>query len=72
MSGCEKCWADSRLRNIEYHDMIALREREGPICTPEEKAGPDATQCPMCKRMSLHQYTKEPMCGCEPKTEETT
>lgn len=32
----------------------------------EEQAGPGATQCSVCKRMTLHQFTQEPMCGCKP------
>jgi len=33
-------------------------------CTPEEQAGAHAKPCPVCKRLTLHQYTGEPMCGC--------
>jgi hypothetical protein len=61
MSSCEKCWADSRTGG-DY--MRLLKERESNPCTPEEQAGPDAGQCPVCKRMTMHQYTGEAMCGC--------
>jgi hypothetical protein len=33
-------------------------------CTGEEQAGPDAGECPVCHRKTLHQHTGEPMCGC--------
>ncbi len=61
MSACEKCWADSRFAS-DYNRL--LKEREGNPCTPEEQAGPDARECPACKRMTLHQHTGQPMCGC--------
>lgn len=34
--------------------------------TPEQQAGRDAQECPACHRMTLHQYTGEPMCSCPP------
>ena len=65
MSACEKCWRDAQgpYKDVreEYQRLIAERS-----CTPEEQAGEDATQCPKCSRMTLHQYTREPMCGCSP------
>lgn len=63
MSSCEKCWADSTSA-AHYHSL--LKEREPNPCTPEEQAGPDAGECPACKRRTLHQYTAHPMCGCPP------
>jgi len=33
-------------------------------CTPEEQAGEFASECPKCKRKTLHQYTEECMAGC--------
>lgn len=63
MSACEKCWRDSRLLD-NYHDFLVARSRENP-CTAEEQAGPDAGQCPVCERFTLHQFTSEPMCGCQ-------
>lgn len=63
MSTCEKCWADSQGpyddATQRYKDLLSERK-----CTPEEQAGPDAGECPMCKRKTLHQHTGEPMCGC--------
>lgn len=58
MSACEKCWADA-FSVEEYEELIRSRR-----CTPEEQAGPGAGRCPRCGRMTLHQYTSEPMCGC--------
>lgn len=64
MSACERCWADAYgpygNQSERYQELIAERS-----CTPEQQAGPDAGQCPSCKRMTLHQHTSEPMCGCE-------
>jgi hypothetical protein len=65
MSACEKCWADSRSSN-DYHRLVMRRNGvDEPSCTPEQQAGPGAAQCPVCKRMTLHQHTGEPMCGCK-------
>lgn len=68
MSSCEKCWIDAA-RNMtgsqpeEYHRL--LNDPSRPPCTPEQQAGPDASECPNCKRWTLHQITHEPMCGCD-------
>lgn len=62
MSACEKCWTDSRRMDMSYGDL--LDERKEHVCTPEQQAGPDATECPECHRLTLHQHTGEPMCGC--------
>lgn len=59
MSACEKCWADAHGKAARYRVLLEKR-----TCTPEEQAGPDAKQCPTCKRMTLHQYTGEAMCHC--------
>ena len=69
MSSCEKCWRDAHVGPYtcvadEYRRLIEERQRDP--CTPEEQAGPDATTCPTCNRKTLHQWTKEPMCGCKP------
>ncbi len=61
MSACEKCWTDSR--SGEDYQQI-LNSRQAHPCTAEEQAGPAATQCPQCQRLTVHQYTHEPMCGC--------
>lgn len=64
MSTCEKCWRDAHwLSEGSVPDTYArlVKERN---CTPEEQAGPDAMMCPDCRRMTMHQYTSEPMCGC--------
>ena len=66
MSACEKCWRDSReLEN--YHEV--LNGRKACPCTPEDQAGPDAGQCSVCMKMTLHQYTGEPMCGCKKRVQ---
>lgn len=67
MSACEKCWRDAHRGEQfsvadEYHRL--MKERHDDPCTPEEQAGPDARECPSCLRMTLHQITGEPMCGC--------
>lgn len=71
MSACEKCWVDSH-RDADgdfsdnqpkrYGELIESR-RDSP-CTPEEQAGPDASKCPQCGRMALHQITGDCMNGC--------
>lgn len=65
MSSCEKCWVDSE-GGADYHRLLLERDAAKRVCTPEEQAGPDAGECPFCKRRTLHQYTAEPMCGCRP------
>lgn len=62
MSSCEKCWQESRFAD-NYHELLNFR-KDSP-CTPEEQAGPDAFECSKCKRMTLHQYTRECMNGCQ-------
>lgn len=63
MSACEKCWLDAGGSSSAYQHLIEIRGLMNP-CTPEQQAGIDAKQCPTCKRFTLHQYTREPMCGC--------
>lgn len=66
MSSCEKCWSDAYRPSLpgrqpeRYAKLVKERD-----CTPEEQAGPAAGTCPACGRQTLHQYTDEPMCGCE-------
>jgi hypothetical protein len=48
-------------QSARYREIIKAH-----TCTPEQQAGPDAAECPHCRRPTLHQYTKEPMCGCSP------
>ena len=75
MSACEKCWSDagrettyggSESKAQAYNRL--MEERKANPCTPEQQAGQDADECPFCHRMTLHQWTKEPMCGCYPAT----
>lgn len=64
MSSCERCWADASSAEDKaerYRELLASRQ-----CTPEQQAGPDAGKCPRCERMTVHQFTGEPMCGCAP------
>ena len=69
MSACEKCWSDAHrgpyFSVAEEYSRLMEERKEHP-CTPEQQAGPDAGECPTCHRMTIHQYTKEPMCGCSP------
>ena len=44
-----------------YADLVT--ERAESPCTAEEQAGEDATQCPKCKRKTIHQYAKV-CCAC--------
>lgn len=67
MSSCEKCWRDSRTAE-NYSEL--LESRKGHPCTPEEQAGPDASECPLCKRMVIHQFTGECMVKCKQDTKE--
>lgn len=62
MSSCEKCWTDAGGDADRYAQL--LEERRGNACSLQEMAGPDAKECPRCHRMTLHQHTGEPMCGC--------
>ena len=55
MAACEKCWRDSRLED-NYQEV--LYSRFDTPCTPEEQAGPDASECKLCKRYTVHQYAK--------------
>jgi hypothetical protein len=64
MSSCEKCWADKDGPG-DYQRLLKERDASGHTCTPEQQAGPDATECPVCKRMTAHQHTGELMCGCD-------
>lgn len=61
-ASCEKCWRDSGGQGAGYGDLV--RSRKDNPCTPEEQAGPYASKCPECKRMTLHQHTDECMAGC--------
>jgi len=51
MPSCEKCWRDSGGDPQEYARLIQERS-----CTPEQQAGADATECPVCHKMTIHQY----------------
>lgn len=66
MSSCEKCWSDARngAGSVVEEYQLLLIERH-PGCTPEQQAGKHAGECPECKRRTIHQITREPMCGCE-------
>jgi hypothetical protein len=69
MSACQKCWSDAHRGDqysvAEEYSRILESRRDNP-CSPEEQAGPGAAECPMCGRMTLHEITEEPMCGCAP------
>lgn len=54
MASCEKCWRDAGGDPHTYKELIL--ERQDNPCTPEQQAGRDATECPKCKRMTVHQH----------------
>ena len=59
MPSCEKCWTDSQgpySTEHSYRDLVAERDAAGQTCTPEQQAGPDASECKVCGRMTIHQY----------------
>ena len=53
MPSCEKCWTEAGGNARRYAELLKLRS-----CTPEEQAGDDATLCPKCNRITMHQYAK--------------
>ena len=61
VSSCEKCWRDGSGYHSYRDDYEELIKRRNGMterhCTPEEQAGPDSTECPACKRMTVHQHT---------------
>ena len=63
MSSCEKCWADAGGDSNRYRELLRARDKTGR-CTPEEEAGPNAKECPLCHRRTKHQHTGQLMCGC--------
>lgn len=60
MGACERCWRDAQATAFRsgadqqalYRELLA-----GRSCTPEQQAGPDATECAACRRMTVHQYS---------------
>lgn len=66
---CEKCWRDAGGDPERYRELLNARDKAGTRCTPEEQAGPDATECPGCKRKTVHQLAKVCMTfGCEERS----
>jgi hypothetical protein len=68
VASCEKCWLDAHRDPYmdvvdEYHRLI--EERTGDKrCTPEEQAGPEATECAACGARTVHQFAMVCMkCG---------
>ena len=53
MPCCERCWSMARGQADEYHRQLAANQ-----CSPEQQAGPEATDCPKCQRKTVHQYAK--------------
>lgn len=51
MPSCEKCWQEAGGDADVYTRLMQVRN-----CTPEEQAGPEATECPECKRRTVHQH----------------
>lgn len=62
MSACEKCWREAGGDAERYSALIG--ERRSQPCSAEEQAGERAEECPWCGRKTLHELTREPMCGC--------
>jgi hypothetical protein len=62
MASCEKCWRDSGGDPYKYERLIV--QRNNNPCSPEDQAGESATECPICKRKTVHQYAKScVICG---------
>lgn len=57
MPSCEKCWSDAHREPYDVAEEYQrlMDERKGKPCTPEQQAGPDATLCAKCQRMTRHQ-----------------
>jgi len=56
MASCEKCWQDAGGDPGRYSQLLEDRGGLTGGCTPEQQAGPDASECPNCKRMTVHQH----------------
>jgi len=62
MSVCERCWSDAGAiagvgsRVDAYARIVRLRHGNA-TCTAEQQAGPWATECTRCERMTVHQAT---------------
>ncbi len=50
MSSCERCWKEANGNADRYHELLAINR-----CSPEEQAGENATECPHCHRLTVHQ-----------------
>ena len=57
MPSCEKCWTDADGNPEKYSQLV--NDRKNNPCTPEEQAGECASTCQKCKRITVHQYTKQ-------------
>ncbi len=57
MAACERCWNRAYSpfggQIARYHELLKFH-----TCTPEEQAGPNAQECPVCRRKSVHQFAK--------------
>jgi hypothetical protein len=68
MPSCERCWARSRGSVERYRGLLKTEK-----CSPEDEAGPDATPCPKCRRITVHQYARICMaCGLDCATPDPT
>ena len=71
---CEKCWSDAGGMAERYSNLVSQRNASGPHCTPEQQAGPEAGECPACKRRTMNQHVTDhcmvPFCqqNCPPAT----
>ena len=57
MVSCEKCWIDAGGDSERYNKLVEQRNLSGDLCSPEEQAGLDATECEFCGRRTVHQCT---------------
>lgn len=66
MPSCEKCWMDSAPLGdsgtddhaAAFRALVDARDAKGETCTPEEQAGIDAEECPLCHRDTIHQHAR--------------
>ena len=55
MPTCERCWSRAFTfykSQVEQYERLVTECN----CTPEEQAGLDARECPLCHRYTVHQY----------------
>lgn len=72
MASCERCWERSHViaretgieQTEEYRRLVLVND-----CTPEQQAGPEASECPKCQTRTVHQHTHQcTACGWESRS----